>query len=96
MTTPCSTYVRFNSDDLDILVRRLGPSHPITLRVRDALDDLTNAQSSHYRDAAHELAREGELEIDPNAIVSKGDDAGAYVMAWLWVGDEDLAQHEDT
>lgn len=29
--------------------------------------------------------RDGELEIDPDAIVSEGDDNGAYVAAWVWV-----------
>lgn len=27
----------------------------------------------------------GQLEIDPDAIVSEGDDNGAYVAAWVWV-----------
>lgn len=30
---------------------------------------------------------EGELEIDENAIVSQGNDDGAYVEAWKWEGD---------
>lgn len=44
-----------------------------------------------YRKAVLELARkdprvhEGELEIDENAVISSGDDNGAYVQAWLWV-----------
>lgn len=45
-----------------------------------------------YRDAADKLSfvREGECEVDSNALVSKGEDAGAYVMAWVWVDDEDI------
>ena len=31
----------------------------------------------------HEI--EGEVEIDDNAVVSEGDDNGAYVAAWVWV-----------
>ena len=30
-----------------------------------------------------------ELEIDLGAVVSKGGDHGAYVMAWLWIGDDE-------
>lgn len=41
-----------------------------------------------YRDAVE--TREGELEVDDNAIVSESDDGGAYVMAWVWVADSDL------
>ncbi len=29
--------------------------------------------------------REGELEIDDNAVISYGDDNGAYIQGWLWV-----------
>lgn len=29
--------------------------------------------------------KEGDLEFDPNVVVSEGDDNGAYVMAWKWV-----------
>jgi hypothetical protein len=29
--------------------------------------------------------REGELEFDDTALVSEGDDNGAYVQAWVWV-----------
>lgn len=39
---------------------------------------------------ARELhASEGELEIDDDAVVSRGDDHGAYVSAWVWVPDPD-------
>jgi hypothetical protein len=31
-------------------------------------------------------ARDGELEIDDNAVISHGEDNGAYVQAWVWVG----------
>lgn len=29
--------------------------------------------------------QDGEAEIEPNAIVSEGEDNGAYVEAWVWV-----------
>jgi hypothetical protein len=47
---------------------------------------------SHYVSAAQTKTKEGDLEIDDSAIVSKGDDSGAYVMAWLWVGDLELEE----
>ena len=31
---------------------------------------------------------EGECEIDDDAVVSRGDDNGAYVQAWVWVYEE--------
>jgi hypothetical protein len=51
---------------------------------------------SLYRDAAKKLFhREGELEIDAGAPVSKADpedggDEGAYVQAWVWVPDYEI------
>jgi hypothetical protein len=41
-----------------------------------------------YVSLAREYARL-ELEIDDSAQVSIGDDNGAYVMAWVWVEDEE-------
>ena len=35
--------------------------------------------------AREEYVREGEIEVDDNAVVSEGDDNGAYVQAWVWV-----------
>jgi len=51
---------------------------------------LTDTQ---YRAAARrEYEREGEIEIDTGAPVSKArgnPDCGAYVQAWVWVSDEE-------
>jgi hypothetical protein len=39
-----------------------------------------------FRSRARELYHEdGEIEVDSNALVSAGDDDGAYVQAWVWV-----------
>ena len=44
--------------------------------------------AGRYREAAREnLHYDGDVEVDPDAPVSLGDDAGAYVQAWVWVGD---------
>lgn len=43
-----------------------------------------------YVEAAHKIQREGELEVDDGAQVSKAEDAdGAYVQAWLWISNEE-------
>ena len=42
-------------------------------------------ENSPYVAAAIEMSREGELEVDDCAVVSRGDDEGSYVSAWLWV-----------
>lgn len=43
---------------------------------------LRAAQECHHSD--------GDLEFDDGAVVSLGDDPGAYVMAWKWVDESDL------
>jgi len=40
--------------------------------------------------AANQYENEGTLEIDDDAIISYGDDAGAYVAAWVWVSFDGL------
>jgi len=51
--------------------------------------DQDGELAAAYRQAAKDevSGKEGELEVDDNAVVSFGDDDGAYVQAWLWVGD---------
>lgn len=44
---------------------------------------------ARFREAAQEFAREGELEVDDEAVVSMGDSPGAYVMAWWWITNEE-------
>lgn len=45
--------------------------------------------------AKQNLAVDGDLEFDDNAVVSMGDDPGAYVQCWKWVYYSDLAGEGD-
>ena len=45
--------------------------------------------NQRYVAAAQARQKYGELEIDDTAIISKGEDEGAYVQAWIWVTDEE-------
>ena len=48
--------------------------------------DEEDRRHEGYRAAAAMLHHvDGEVEIDPGARVSEGDDPGAYVEAWVWV-----------
>lgn len=55
---------------------------------------LHGTSTDPYALAARDMAQEGELEIDLPTIVSRGADEGAYVMAWLWVGNDKLAEED--
>lgn len=53
---------------------------------------VTNEQ---YVLAAKKLyTSEGEIEVDANAEVSRGDDDGAYVQAWVWVPNSVALHHK--
>ncbi|NKL08365.1 hypothetical protein GFL39_26205 [Rhizobium leguminosarum bv. viciae] len=57
---------------------------PIYDRLQACHSDFDPADP--YREAAREhWSDEGGCEIDDSAVVSHGDDPGAYVMAWVWV-----------
>ena len=45
--------------------------------------------NERYVQAARAQCSDGELEVDENAVVSRGSDKGAYVQAWIWVDDPD-------
>lgn len=51
---------------------------------------ISQRMQERYRKAAKETYhRQGEIEIDDNAIVSHSDE-GAYVQAWVWISNDDL------
>lgn len=55
-----------------------------------AYEDQERARK--YREAARRLyARDGEIEVDDEDIVSFAED-GAYVQAWVWVGEDNLRE----
>ena len=47
-----------------------------------------------FRAAARkQYHRDGEIEIDEGAVVSRGSDCGAYVAAWVWVPDTEPSEN---
>lgn len=98
-----ATWVCFMNDEIEALKRVLDDA-TMWQNVRDgaspdadaiskrlAIFMAPDSKDQRYRDAAENLnfVRDGECEIDSNAVVSKGGDPGAYVMAWVWVYDDD-------
>lgn len=48
-------------------------------------DQVVNKEDNDkYRDAARDLLTD-EDDVDADAVISEGDDPGAYVMCWKWV-----------
>jgi hypothetical protein len=55
------------------------------------MTDLNPTTQAAYRAAAQaSWHRDGEIEIDDDAKISRGSDHGAYVQAWVWVANDDL------
>lgn len=95
------TRVQLSPDEIKLLTQAL--QHYAMVRSSQpevkAMGDLCTKLESQEAEQASEIAQryrnwarrnlteEGEVEIDPDAVVSMGDDPGAYVEAWLWVDD---------
>lgn len=83
--------------DVEIIKAALEGKGPACERIIKDLDDTIAEQegpeATAYREKAKERAEDGELEVDEGAIVSMGNDPGAYVMAWVWVPDDPERPH---
>jgi len=56
----------------------------------DEAVELDGKSDDWYRARAKQFYHEeGEIEVDHNALVSRGDGHGAYVEAWVWVPDDE-------
>lgn len=52
--------------------------------------------NDEFRAAAKkEYGSEGRIEIDGNAIVSRGNDYGAYIAAWVWIADDHPSEEDE-
>lgn len=50
-----------------------------------------------YRQAARRLRNiDGDIEIEPDAVVSISGSGGAYIQAWVWLADTDVKPGEGT
>lgn len=48
-----------------------------------------------YRQAARrEWGSVDGVDVDLDATVSRGDDSGAYVQAWVWINDEEIIDQD--
>ena len=73
----------------DLLTAAKAVKKP-SAELRNAIEAVENHLDDPRRQQILELARatlvrEGELEFDDGAIVSEGNDNGAYLQAWAWV-----------
>lgn len=59
-------------------------------RLHSEFGECSVEDEGRYIEAAKaEYEREGEIEFDDDATVSRSADNGAYVQAWVWVRDKE-------
>jgi hypothetical protein len=85
-TNDMSAAIDLHSGDLLALAKELGQPGVVFC---DVVPLFGEDASNPYVAAALGHVSEGELEVDVPAVVSRGDDPGAYVMAWIWITDEE-------
>lgn len=94
--------------EIDRLAERVSPGEPMPsgecpscgALCQPTGKELPRPTDAQYISAAisfHSTA--GEVEVHdndtmPSGPVSRGDDHGAYVLAWIWVDDEEARQFE--
>lgn len=62
----------------------------VRIHLEDKVAEFNDPDRQKYVRAARDKHhRDGEIEVDEDACISKGDDPGAYVQAWVWVYAED-------
>lgn len=69
-----------------------APFERIAKELDDAIAEQEGPEATAYREAAFNRSKDGELEVDAGAIVSMGDDPGAYVAAWIWIPEGDAVK----
>lgn len=65
------------------------------LEFADCITFFGEADEDPYVLAARQKQRDGELEIGSPTVVSHGNDAGAYVMAWIWITDSEAGTDKE-
>ena len=84
-------YLHLTDTEVVILLDGIGRLTGYPTAELQALADKLNPSDEdieRHADIRHLARRHAERqghEIDDDAIVSEGDDNGAYVMAWVWV-----------
>lgn len=78
-------------DVFDSLTEQLGFMDSITVQTHN-VSQPTPPPDSLETIMIENVKCDDELEVDGNAVVSWGDDAGAFVQTWSWVPFDDVEQ----
>lgn len=73
--------------ELRRLIQRAGLTFADCVTVFACPDDDEEGQA--LIQAARRLQRDGEIEFDDNVVLSGSGDDGDYVLAWVWISNEE-------
>ncbi|ULJ74199.1 hypothetical protein [Rhizobium gallicum] len=73
-------WIRLEKNELDLILKSI-PDGPLVAKLREPAHPDTEA-------FAGAVQTDDELEVDPDTIISRGDE-GAFVMSWTWVSNEE-------
>jgi hypothetical protein len=94
-----NTLEAIKASQLDMIEKNDLSSVEVLSEIRESLEEILDSglklddgpTDEEYIKTAEELyGEDGKIEIDDGAIVSRGDDPGAYVQAWVWVYKADV------
>ena len=72
-------------DWIDTLGNLIDSARKIEAAFHAETEEQNSPAAVTYRKAALEQQEDGVMEVDEDAVVSLGDDGGAYVECWTWI-----------
>ncbi len=87
MKKPKRTRVSLSEEDL----KDIKPDSPLYKRVVETFEEIEQGRP-YVEYALDHLHKDGDLEIDDDAVVSLGADDGAYIMCWKWIDNDSMRE----
>lgn len=84
-------WLNFNKREVEIIKEAMAAKGRAG---QEVLDTITHFQAvvenaEKYKAGAIGILQDQQVEVEQDAVISKGEEPGAYVMAWVWVTDDD-------
>jgi hypothetical protein len=93
-------WINLPRHQLELLAGRMVDSDPaLATYIHEWIADAHRPENDQWVEAAKEKHQdEGDVEVDEqsdgSALISISDDGGAYVLAWVWVYNDEAGLQE--
>lgn len=84
-TEPRTGWLNISDGDLKLA------SGELRERIEKRLEETWSEYTRKFVEAGQQMARDGEIEVDEDSFTTDSDDAGEYILAWLWVTNKEAA-----